>query len=132
MKQEEIRKAITHLDAALSLLKHVEKAIKKGLVVIPDNSDQLATAWYKVNCCRLYTEDEVAMEDCNQSAMGLICDAKEMLDSLVAWNMGLTKHGQGNILRAMAIAMEKIELVKNELEVWLNNRVAGELSQLLP
>ena len=86
--------AIEHLYEALRILESVLKEIERGAMRGIEISKSLATAWFQVNCCRLYTESDVNYEELNVEAMGLINDAKCMMDSLISWQKGMTLHGK--------------------------------------
>ena len=69
--------AVGHLYETLRILKSVLKEIERGTMRGIEISKSLAAAWFRVNCCRHYTESDVNYEDLNVEAMGLINDAKK-------------------------------------------------------
>ncbi len=73
-----------------------------------------------MNCCRLYTESDVNLEDLNLIAMGLINDAKCMMDSLIGWGRDITLHGKQTITSSIYSASHSLLLALCELKDWLN------------
>ena len=120
--------AIEHLYEALRVLKSVLKEIEGGAMRGIEISKSLATAWFQVNCCRLYTESDVNFEELNVEAMGLINDAKSMMDSLISWEKGITLHGKLYITQSIREAAGNLNLVLSELESWLYHQKAGEFA----
>jgi hypothetical protein len=51
--------AIENLYEALKILDSVRKEIESGAIRGMVTSENLAEAWYKVNCCRLHTQEDV-------------------------------------------------------------------------
>lgn len=94
----------------------VAKSVKEGVYVSTTLSEQLAIAWYRINVCRLFTQQSVNWEGHLQSAMGLINDAKCMIDSLAAWGKGVTRAGQANILDCIESATNEVFTVQEQLE----------------
>jgi hypothetical protein len=124
----QLREAIEHLYEALAILKSVLKEIERGAMRGIEISRSLATAWYRVNCCRLYTESDINLEELNIEAMGLINDAKCMIDSLTSWQKGLTPHGKLYITQSIREAADNLNLVLTELESLLHRQKAGEFA----
>lgn len=108
--------AITALTLCQKILVKAAESVKKGVYISTTLSEQLATAWYRVNVCRLFTQQSVNWEGHLQSAMGLIYDAKCMIDSLAAWGKGVTRAGQANILNCIKEAADEIFTVQEQLE----------------
>ena len=106
------------------MLREIESGEMRGLEI----SKSLATAWFQVNCCRLYTESDVNYEELNVEAMGLINDAKCMTDSLISWQQGMTPHGKLYITHSIREAAGNLNLVLTELESWLYQQKAGEFA----
>lgn len=125
---EQLLEGIEHLYEALRILKSVLKEIGSGAMRGIEISDGLATAWFQVNCCRLYTESDVNFEELNMEAMGLINDAKCMTDSLISWQKGMTPHGKLYITHSIREAAGNLNLVLTELESWLYHQKAGEFA----
>jgi hypothetical protein len=123
---DQLHEAIDHLYEAERILRSVLKEIGSGAIQGLDVSEELATAWFEVNCCRLYTQSDVNLEELNLEAMGLINDAKCMMDSLVSWKKGLTPHGQFYMRQSIISAMSGLKVVLNELESMLYHQKAGE------
>ena len=113
--------AIENLYEALKILESVRKEIESGAIRGMVTSDNLAQAWYKVNCCRLHTQEDVNLEELTLEAMGLINDAKCMMDSLLSWNKGMTRHASFFIRENIASAARNIFSVLSQLEDWLSN-----------
>ena len=120
--------AIEHLYVALRILKSVFKEIERGAIRGIEVSKSLATAWFQVNCCRLYIESDVNYEELNVEAMGLISDAKCMMDSLISWEKGLTLHGKLYITQSIREAAGNLNLVLTELESLLSNETSKKLA----
>jgi len=121
--------AIENLYEALKILDSVRKEIESGAIRGMVTSENLAEAWYKVNCCRLHTQEDVNLEELTLEAMGLINDAKCMLDSLLSWKKGMTRHASFYIRENIASAAKNIFLVLSQLEDWLSRlEDAGELT----
>ena len=114
--------AIEHLYEALRILKSVLKEIEQGAMRGIEISNSLAAAWFQVNCCRLYIESDVNYEELNVEAMGLINDAKSMMDSLIDWQKGMTPHGRLYITHNIRSAGADLNLVLTELESWLSKQ----------
>ncbi|MEJ2234499.1 MAG: hypothetical protein P8X67_11280, partial [Syntrophobacterales bacterium] len=58
-------------------------------------------------------------------AMGLINDAKCMMDSLMSWRKGMTLHGMINITNNIRAASDNLRLVLCDLEDLLNSLAVG-------
>jgi peptide subunit release factor 1 (eRF1) len=121
--------AIENLYEALKILDSVRKEIESGAMRGMVISENLAEAWYKVNCCRLHTQEDVNLEEFTLEAMGLINDAKCMIDSLLSWNKGMTRQAYFFIMENISSAAKNIFVVLSQLEDWLSNlRDEGELT----
>ena len=120
---DQLGKAIEHLTAAARLLQKCKRSIASKAFIGNKVSGNLADAWYQINLCRLYTETSVTFEGYTQTAMGQIVDAKEMLDSLIHWGKGITRHAQTAILYACGEAIRNADVVLNELEYMLSEKV---------
>ena len=126
---DQLHEAIEHLYEALRILKLVLEEIGSGAIRGLEISEDLANAWFEVNCCRLYTQSDVNLEELNLDAMGLINDAKCMMDSLVSWKKGLTPHGKLFIGQSIASAAGYLKMALDELEDMLYHQKIGELVQ---
>jgi peptide subunit release factor 1 (eRF1) len=121
--------AIENLYEALKILDSVRKEIESGAMRGMVISENLAEAWYKVNCCRLHTQEDVNLEEFTLEAMGLINDAKCMMDSLLSWNKGMTRQANFFIMENISSAAKNIFVVLSQLEDWLSNlKDEGELT----
>ena len=121
--------AIENLYEALKLLESVRKEIESGAIRGMVISENLAEAWYKVNCCRIHTQVDVNLEEFTLEAMGLINDAKCMMDSLLSWKKGMTRQAKFSIMENIALAARNIFVVLSQLEDWLSNlKEDGELT----
>ena len=127
---EELHEAIEYLYEALEILESVLKEIENGSIRGMRTSEQLAEAWYKVNCCRLHTESDVNLEELTLEAMGLINDAKCMMDSLMSWRKGMTLHGMINITNNIRAASDNLRLGLGDLEDLLNSLAVGAQDEL--
>ena len=119
---DELIEAIEHLYKACRILRSVLREIESGAIRGIEISNSLAAAWFQVNCCRLYTQSDVNLEELNIEAMGLINDAKCMIDSLIAWHKGMTLHGKLYISRSIRFAEANLNLVLTDLESCLSNK----------
>ena len=117
--------AIEHIYAALRILKSALKEIELGAMRGLEISKSLGVAWFQVNCCRTYTQLDVNLEELNVEAMGLINDAKRMMDSLISWQKGMTPHGKLYIAKNIESAGANLSLVLTELESWLCDKKTG-------
>ncbi len=122
---DQLFEAIEHLYVAVGILSSVIEEIEEGALRGIEISNNLATAWFQVNCCRVYTESDVNLEELNVEAMGLINDAKCMIDSLISWQKGMTLHGKLNITYSIRSAGANLNLVLAELESWLSTKRSG-------
>lgn len=120
LEYKEVIQALTALYKAQQLLLKVYSQVRDGRYMAHFVQADLATAWYRVNVCRLFTETDVNFEENLQCSMGLIVDAKEMVDSLVAWGKGVTRAGQANILNCIKQAGDEIFTAIERLELMLN------------
>ena len=132
LSKVEYLEAIEHLYEALKILDSVREEIESGAIRGWVTSESLAEAWYKVNCCRLHTQEDVNLEELTLPAMGLINDAKCMMDSLLSWEKGMTRHASFYIRDNIASAAQNIFLVRSQLEDWLSKlEEEGEIAQSL-
>ena len=98
--------AISHLYKAMELLAHVNNEIVDQPINALELTQELSDGWLEVNKCRLYTEDILYFEELLIPAMGLINDAKMMLESIVYWKLGMTLQAKYNILRCLREAAQ--------------------------
>ena len=129
---DQLLEAIEHLYDACRILRSVLREIEGGAIRGSEISNSLAAAWFQVNCCRLYTQSEVNLEELNIEAMGLINDAKCMIDSLIAWHKGMTPHGKLYISHSIRFAGANLNLVLTELESWLSTKTSGTPVEKIP
>ena len=115
---EELFKAKSHLYKSLEIIGEQLNSFKEGIYDALRATSDLSECWLQVNKCRLYTEKIIAFEECLQPAMGLIYDAKCMVDHLAAEKMGLTRHGRISIMQSLDEAATLITMVLRELEFW--------------
>jgi hypothetical protein len=116
----QLLEAIENLYEALKILESVRQEIEGGAIRGMVTSENLAEAWYKVNCCRVHTQEDVNLEELTLSAMGLINDAKCMMDSLLSWKKGMTRHASFYIRENIASAAKNIYFALSQLEDWLS------------
>ena len=119
LSQEQLVETISYLYEALEALELVTKEIESGAMRGIAISEKLAEAWFKVNCSRLHIQEDMNLEDLNLEAMGLINDAKCMMEGLIAWKKGMTPQGKLSILESISLAAGNVFLVLCELERWL-------------
>lgn len=115
---DELFKAKSHLYKSLEIIEDQLSNFKEGIYDALQATSDLSECWLQVNKCRLYTEKILAFEECLQPAMGLIYDAKCMVDHLAAEKMGLTRYGRISIMQALNEAATLIKMVLRELEFW--------------
>ncbi len=121
VRYEHLMAAIGHLYKAMDLLTYVNNEIVDQTIDALDLAEKLSDGWLEVNRCRLYTKDIPYYDELLIPSMGLINDAKLMLESLIEWKLGMTIHAKHNILRCIKeAALECINLSLNELESCLN------------
>ena len=120
--------ATENLYEASRSLESVLKEIERGAIRGVEISRSLATAWSRVNCCRLYTESGANFEELNVEAMGLINDAKCIIDSLISWQKGLTPHGKLYLTQSIREAADNLNLVLTKLESLLHHQKVGEFA----
>ena len=116
----ELNEAIGHLYKSLDLIGGARNRIQSGAFDGVFTSSDLAEGWHQVNLCRVYTEMAVTIEEYLQPALGLINDAKSMIDSLIAWGYGMTLHGKLNIINCLEEAESGIRGVLEEMETWVH------------
>jgi hypothetical protein len=117
MKYSETIEAADHLNKALHLLIDVNDKVMEGFIDFVEIVEALTAAWNEINTCRVYTEQNVDFEELLIPAMGLVNDAKLMIESLVAWKLGLTAYGRISILLSIRGAIaEGIEPAIVQLE----------------
>lgn len=116
---KELVKAIGHLYKSLDLIGGARKRVSLGVFDGVFTSSDLAEGWFQVNKCRVYTETSVILEEYLQPAMGLINDAKSMIDSLMAWGLGMTVNGKIHVISCLEEAEAAIQAVLEELESWV-------------
>lgn len=120
LEYKELIQALKALYSAQQLLLKVYSQVIDGRYDAYFTQEDLATAWYRVNVCRLFTETDVNFEELLQPSMGQIVDAKEMIDSLAAWGKGVTRAGQANILTCIKDAGDGIFTAIERLESMLH------------
>ena len=98
--------AISHLYKAMELLAHVNNKIVDQPINALELMQELSDGWLEVNKCRLYTEDILFYEELLIPAMGLINDAKMMLESIIYWKLGMTLQAKYNILKSLREAAQ--------------------------
>lgn len=115
---EELFQAKNHLYKSLEILQAQFDQVKQGAYDSLRMSSELAECWLEVNKCRVHTEKILEFEEYLQPAMGLIYDAKCMIEHLAAEEMGLTKQGRVSILQSLSEAWKLVQTVVQELEFW--------------
>jgi len=115
---DELFQAKSHLYKSLEIIEKQLSSLRQGVYDALRASSELGEAWFEVNKCRVYTETILDFEERLQPAMGLICDAKCMVEHLSALNMGITGHGFISITNCLEEATALIGMVLDELECW--------------
>jgi hypothetical protein len=112
--------AIEHLYRALEALESAKREIAGGAILATELSSKLADGWLEVNRCRQYTEPFALFEEWLVPSLGLINDAKCMVESCVAWGLGVTRSAYLEILNCINLAIiEGIRPCLEELESWM-------------
>ncbi len=117
---KDIMQALTSLYASTKVLQEVYEKIEQSAYESSSTEEKLADSWYRVNVCRLFTETDINMEGHLQIAMGLIVDAKEMVNSLAGWGKGVTRSGRANIMLCISDATREVYTVIEMLENMFN------------
>jgi hypothetical protein len=121
LNHADLTAAIEHLYRALATLESARSEIAGGIMSAPDLSAKLADSWLEVNRCRLYTEPFALFEEWLVPSLGLINDAKCMIESCVAWKLGVTRSAYLQILNCINLAIiDGIRPCLEELESWMN------------
>jgi hypothetical protein len=130
LSYDNLMAAIGHLYRAMDLLTYVNNEIVDRSIDALDLIEKLGDGWREVNRCRLYTQDQLFYEELLVPSMGLINDAKTMLESLIAWKLGMTIHAKHSILTCIkGAALDGINPSLAELESCLD-RGMGEREDL--
>jgi hypothetical protein len=122
MTLETLFASISHLYRAMDIIVSVNNDIVDD-VFTDCNAliKNMSNGWLEVNTCRVYTQHIVDMEDLLIPSMGLINDAKCMLESLLAWKIGITPYGKHNIVKCLREAgLDYINPALEELEFWFD------------
>jgi hypothetical protein len=121
LNADQILAAIEHLYKALEILHSTEKDLDGEAVSGADLSSKLAEGWLEVNKCRVYTERVPDLEELLVPCLGSLNDARSMLESIFAWQLGITHSAYLNIVNCIDEAIEEgIRPCLEELEQWLN------------
>lgn len=97
----------------------IENDVLNGLDLI----EKLNNCWLEVNKCRIHTEKINFIEELLIPGLGLINDAKCMLESLIVWKLGMTEYGKHNIIKCLRIAaLENINVALDDLEYLLGEK----------
>jgi hypothetical protein len=105
MRYAELIAAAEHLDKAQELLIDINDQLIDGALDFLDITEKLSTAWNEINKCRVYTQDIVYFEELLIPAMGLVIDARMMIESLVQWRLGMTLNGKISIVTSIREAI---------------------------
>jgi len=119
--------AVDHLVKAVRRLEECRVAMEEGLfddLLI----QKLEESWNEVNLCRVHTEKILFFEELLIPAMGEINDAKSMMESLIAWKLGMTRPAYFSIMGCLTNALEGIRPCIEELSSW-EHKGAGEDSE---
>lgn len=113
--------AVEHLYRALETLESAKREIVEGAILATGLSSKLSDGWLEVNRCRQYTETFVLFEEWLVPSLGLINDAKCMVESCVAWGLGVTRSAYLQILNCINLAIDDgIRPCLEELESWMH------------
>jgi hypothetical protein len=120
----ELFSAVDHLVKAAGILEECRTAIHEGLFDEP-LIQKIEESWNEVNLCRVHTEKIPFIEELLIPVMGEINDAKSMMESLVAWKLGMTRQAYFSIMGCLSDALEDLRSCIGELSSW-DRGVAGE------
>jgi hypothetical protein len=111
--------AIDHLVKAARILEECRQVMEGGLF---DESfiRKIEESWNEVNLCRLHTEQILFIEEALIPTLGEINDAKSMMESLVAWKLGMTRQAYFSIMSCLTNALAGIRPCIEELSNWEN------------
>ena len=126
LKQEELLAAIEHLAFALDKIDGIIGDMRLGTMDLWSMSCRATEAWNSVNHCRIYTEAISPIEEVLQPVLGFINDAVQMIDSLIAWRLGMTPAAYSSISGVLRMADDSIRIVADELSSWLVPEMADE------
>ncbi|MCU0588176.1 MAG: hypothetical protein MUF52_08465 [Syntrophobacteraceae bacterium] len=109
--------AVEHLVKASQLLEECRETMEEGSV---DASmlQKLEESWNEVNLCRVHTEDILFIEELLIPTLGEINDARSMLESLIAWKLGMTRQAYYSITGCLTNALGGIRPCIEELSSW--------------
>jgi len=115
----ELFSAVEHLVNANRILEACREAMEGGLF------DELLVrkieeSWNEVNLCRVHTEGILFIEEILIPTLGEINDAKSMMESLIAWKLGMTRQGYFSIMGCLSNALAGIKPCIEELSSWEN------------
>ena len=96
--------ATEDLHRAVDGLEDIQRRVGSGCYDALFTAVDCANAWNHVNKARVHTEVSLRYEECLQPALGLVNDAKCMIESLAAWKLGLTRPGATSILSCLSDA----------------------------
>jgi hypothetical protein len=121
LNADQILAALEHLYKALEILGSTKKELGGEAVSGAQLSSKLAEGWLEVNNCRVYTESVPYLEELLIPCLGSLNDASSMLESILAWQLGITRSAYLNIVNCLDEAVEEgIRPCLEELEFWLN------------
>jgi hypothetical protein len=127
LTSDDLFSAVDHLVKAVRILEECRTAMEEGLF---DDSliQKLEESWNEVNLCRVHTEKILFIDELLIPAMGEINDAKSMMESLIAWKLGMTRQGYFSIMGCLTNALAGIQPCIEELSSW-EHKGAGEDSE---
>ncbi len=126
LQREELLAAIEHLTVAIEKIQGILEDMRLGCMDLWTMSCRATEAWNAVNQCRIYTESIPPVEEVLQPVLGFINDAVQMIDSLIAWRLGMTRAAHLSISDALRTADDSIRMVVDELASWLSAEAADE------
>lgn len=117
--------AVEHLARAVLILEECRAAMEEGLF---DSSlvQKIEQSWNEVNQCRVYTEEILFIEEVLVPVLGEINDAKTMMESLIAWKIGMTPQAYFSIMGCLSNALAGIRPCIEELSNWESQGTAEE------
>jgi len=117
---------LSHLRAIEELYEGCDLLCKANNLIVEEAVDGLSasthisTAWDTLNRSRLYIDSN--WDEALVPAIGLVNDARCMIESLLSWNLGFTFYGKYSILSAIRDAFSAANALLETLE--------GELEEL--
>ena len=120
LSNNDLKSAIDHLVKSIEYLDTIEESMNKRIMSLAFFSDDFECSWNEVNKCRIYTEKIGYIDEILYPTLGVICDGKCMVDSLMGWKIGMTIPAYNSIIDCVRSAKSSIRFIVDELITWLD------------